>query len=89
MKIRTAAIATAALAAVLFVGNFHLFTGSGLLPRVVHRVSFGCSEFIVNSNALMDMPPAMRAMHFPLSSMALQRYWNREIEQAGEIVNRP
>lgn len=79
---RVAVIAgtAAATAAVLFAGNYHLFTSDALLPRIVPRVTFSFQEFIVNRDALLEMPPIVRAQHFPLSSMALERYWDRRAE---------
>lgn len=81
-------LALAALVAVtLFVGNFHVFTGSRE-AHVVRRVTFSFSEFLVNEDALRSMPPLILATQYPLAAMALKADDEREIEKARAIVNK-
>jgi hypothetical protein len=74
------------LGGVLFIGNFHVFTGSRG-THLVPRVTFALSEFFVNEDALRSMPGVILATQFPLSSMALKAHDDREIEAARKIAN--
>lgn len=80
------AVAAVLLALLLFVGNFHVFTGSKG-PRVVPRVSFALSEFMVNEDALRSMPPLIVATRFPLAALAVKADDDRQIEAARKIAN--
>lgn len=73
-------------AALLFVGNFHVFTGAGL--KIVPRVTFSLAEFLVNEEALRSMAPVVLATQYPLAAMALKADDERDIEKARAIVNK-
>lgn len=71
-------------ALLLFVGNFHVFTGSNGVS-IVPRVTFSVSEFVVNEDALLQMPPLVVAAQYPLAAMAWRAHAARDIEAARKI----
>lgn len=75
------------IALLLFVGNFHVFTGKGGI-NVVPRVTFSISEFWVNEDALRSMPPLAVTTQYPLAAMALLADDARAIEEASKISNK-
>lgn len=74
------------LAMLLFVGNFHVFTGSSGIS-IVPRVTFSVSEFVVNEDALLQMPPLVVATKYPLAAMAWRAHAARDIDAARKISN--
>ena len=69
----------------LLIGNFHVVNGLNG-TRIIERETFSYSEFFVNEDALSRMPPAIRQQEYPLSSLALMRDYNRDIEAARKIL---
>lgn len=81
LRIALVLVAAGTLGVVLGVaGTHHLIIGSAVDgPRLLERVSPSFSEFLVNSDALMQQPLlVVRAQH-PLTLAALERdYYRRE-----------
>jgi hypothetical protein len=62
-----------AIAASLFIGNFHIISGSNTGISVVRRNSFGIREFFINANRISGMPTVSAKKQFPVGFKVLQR----------------
>jgi hypothetical protein len=76
------AIALFGIAALIFIGNFHLISGSNKGHSIVRRESFAFSEFIVRAGQITSMPPKSAMILFPLGYSVLQREGIIEIDEA-------
>lgn len=66
-------IAIFSFAALLFIGNFHIISGSKEGLSIVRRESFGFSEFFINANKIMGISPDLAETRFPLGYKVLQK----------------
>jgi len=80
-------LAALVMAVALFAGNYHIITGKNG-PRIVPRVTFSLSEFIVNEDALQAMPDVIRAMQYPLTVMALRAEYEALLKEARELIGK-
>ena len=78
-------IAGGFIAVALLIGNFHVINGING-TRIVERETFSFSEIFVNEDALSRMSPLIRQQEYPLSSLALMRDYNKDIEAAKKIL---
>jgi hypothetical protein len=67
------AVAFFCIAALLFMGNFHIIRGSQEGLSVVRRDSFGFREFFINADNISSISPVSAATRFPLGFKVLQR----------------
>lgn len=86
MRLKALAVMAVLAPLLWFVGSFHVVTSDGrTLPELVPRVTFAFREFVVNQDALIRMPTAVRMTQYPLASMALERRWQQQIEEGREL----
>jgi hypothetical protein len=79
------AIALFGIVTLLFIGNFHIITGSNKGLSIVGRNAFGFTEVFINADQIKGMPPATAIARFPLSFRILQK---EGIIKSGEAPKR-
>jgi hypothetical protein len=70
----------------LFVTNFHIISGSNISGlKIVKRLSFGFSEFLINVDEISGLPYISVASKYPLGVKILQREKILESDDARAI----
>ena len=74
------------IAASLFIGNFHIISGSNKGLSVARRNSFGVREFCINADRITGMPAVSAKKQFPIGFKVLQR---EGIIKSDDAVKKP
>ena len=74
------------IAASLFIGNFHIISGSNKGISIFRRNSFGIREFLINADRITGMPTVSAKKQFPIGFKVLQR---EGIIKSDDVVKKP